>query len=392
MSELTDIAVRLRRNVDAGHPDLAPSPMKVPASAYADPDRYRRELDDVFLTVPLLVALTCEVSEVGDYVAYEVAGRPIVVVRGDDGEIRTFLDVCRHRGPRVTTDVCGTARRLTCPYHSWSYDMTGRLVGIPGRESFGEVGDIGLTELPTVVRSGAVFARLRPEAGPDLEASIDEWLDGLADSLAVLRLDEFHPYRVPTFLDSPNWKLAADGYLDGYHIGYLHRNTIGTRAITNRNTYDLFGPHVRIGFAGKPLADLSDDEVAALPGEPDERLREVMSLVHYVFPNVSISGGHGDTLMLSRLLPGPTPDRSTTLQFQFYRQPIEGDLVEEAEAKRRTYESVVRDEDCATIFQIGSALDAVGDGHFLFGRNELGNQHLHRTVAHLTGDTTPKSV
>jgi phenylpropionate dioxygenase-like ring-hydroxylating dioxygenase large terminal subunit len=361
--------------------------MKVPAVAYADPDLHRREIDDVFLTVPLLVALACEVREVGDYVAYEVAGRPIVVIRGDDGRIRTFLDICRHRGPRVTDEVCGTARRLTCPYHSWSYDTTGRLVGIPGRDSFGEIGEIGLTELPTTVRSGAVFAVLRPQAGADLEESIDGWLDGLADSLALLRLDEFHPYRVPTFLDSPNWKLAADGYLDGYHIGYLHRNTIGTRAITNRNTYDLFGPHVRIGFAGTPLAALTEDEVAALPGEPDERLREVMSLVHYVFPNVSISGGHGDTLMMSRLLPGPTPDRSTTLQFQFYRQPIEGDLVEVAEEKRRTYESVVRDEDCATIFQIGSALDAVGDGHFLFGRNELGNQHLHRTVAHLTGDT-----
>ena len=106
-----------------------------------------------------------------------------------------------------------------------------------------------------------------------------------------------------------------------------------------------------------------------------------MSLVHYIFPNVSMSGGHGDTLMLSKLLPGPTVDRSTTVQFQYYREPVVGELVAIAEAKRKTYEAVVRDEDCATIFGINDGLAAVTDGHFLFGRNEPGNQNLHRSLA-----------
>ncbi len=167
--------------------------------------------------------------------------------------------------------------------------------------------------------------------------------------------------------------MAADGYLDGYHIGYLHRNTIGRKAITNRNTYDLFGPHVRVGFATKKTRDETG------PVDPDT-LIEYMSLVHYVFPNVSISGGHGGTLMLSKLLPGPTVDRSTTVQFQYYREAVEGSLVEVAEDKRQTYEAVVRDEDCSTIFGINDALGAIGDGHVVFGRNELANQHLHHTI------------
>ena len=74
-------------------------------------------------------------------------------------------------------------------------------------------------------------------------------------------------------------------------------------------------------------------------------------------------------------------DRSTTAQHQYFRQPVEGDMVELAEEKRKLYESVVRDEDCATIFAISDALDAIGDGHVVFGRNEPGNQHLHRYVA-----------
>jgi phenylpropionate dioxygenase-like ring-hydroxylating dioxygenase large terminal subunit len=373
MTMIEDLIARLAANVEAGLPDQGDQPMKVPAASYSDPEQYRREIDHIFLACPILVALSCEVREPGDYVAFDLVGRPLLIVRGDDGVIRTFLNVCRHRGPKVTDDVCGTARRFTCPYHSWSYDTQGTLVGMPGRETFGEVDVTGLVELPTVERAGAVFATL----DPDNDIDIDAWLCGLDTSLAELRLDELHPYRVPTFIDSPNWKLSADGYLDGYHIGYLHRNTIGTRAITNRNTYDFFGPHVRIGFASK-LTSTFD------PGAEEISYPDYLSLVHYVFPNVSISGGHGDTLMMSRLLPGPTPDTSTTLQFQFYRQPVEGDLVEVAEAKRQTYEAVVRDEDCATIFQIGAALPAMGDRHFVFGRNEPANQLLHRTIAEMT--------
>lgn len=366
-----DLVRRLQANVTAGLPDMADSPMKVPAAGYADAELYRREIDEIFRKVPLLVALSCDVREPGDYLAYEIAQRPIVVLRGDDGRARTFVDACRHRGARVTEAHCGAARRLTCPYHSWSYDRQGRLVAVPGRDSFGDVDAVGLVELPSEERVGAVFASLDPDATLDL----DDWLGGLARSLEALRLDELHPYRVPTTLDSPNWKLAADGYLDGYHIGHLHRSTIGRKAITNRNTYDMFGPHVRIGFATKdtlPAADLPEDEwdIAAC-----------MSLVHYVFPNVSISGGHGDTVMVSKLLPGATVDTSTTVQFQYYREPVVGDLARVAEEKRLTYEAVVRDEDCAVIFGIGRGLGAIGDGHFLLGRNEPANQHLHRTIA-----------
>jgi phenylpropionate dioxygenase-like ring-hydroxylating dioxygenase large terminal subunit len=372
-SVLNDLLRRLQSNVEVGLPDMAASPMKVPAAGYADTAQYRKEIEEIFLKVPLLVALSCDVREPGEFLAYDIAARPIVVMRGDDGQVRTFLNVCRHRGARLTDEHCGTARRLTCPYHAWTYDSQGALVGVPGKDSFGEVGATGLVELPTEERVGAVFACLDPAATLDL----DKWLEGFDESLAMLRLDELHPYRVPTLLDSPNWKLAADGYLDGYHIGYLHRNTIGRKAITNRNTYDLFGPHVRVGFATK-LTSSAPDEIA-----PNE-LPDYMSLVHYVFPNVSMSGGHGDSLMLSKLLPGATVDRSTTVQFHYFRKPVEGDLLVTAEERRVTYEGVVRDEDCATIFGINDSLAAIGDGHFVFGRNEPGNQRLHETIANLT--------
>jgi phenylpropionate dioxygenase-like ring-hydroxylating dioxygenase large terminal subunit len=365
---------RLQANVERGLPDQADQPMKVPATAYTDAAQFQREIDEIFLAKPLLVALSCDIPEPGDFQAFEMVGRPIVVVRGDDGVARTFLNICRHRGARVTEQECGTARRFTCAYHSWSYDRSGALVGVPGRETFGEIGANALIELPTEEVVGAIFAVLDPQADIDARS----WLGPMADALAELRLTELYPYRRVTKIDSPNWKLAADGYLDGYHIGYLHRNTIGLKSITNRNTYDMFGPHVRIGFATKQVAEYDQT--------PPERRYwpDFLSLVHYVFPNVSMSGGHGDTLQLSRLFPGPTPDRSLTTQQQYFRQPVVGDMVEVAETKRQVYEQVVRDEDCATIFGIGAALPALGDRHILFGRNEPANQHLHRCIAEYT--------
>jgi phenylpropionate dioxygenase-like ring-hydroxylating dioxygenase large terminal subunit len=366
-----DIARRLLANVEAETSDQSDAPMKVPASAYRDPARWEREMEQVFRRSPLLVAMSCDVANPGEYSAVEIAGRPIVVIRGDDGVVRTFLNVCRHRGAQVVDEGCGKARRLTCPYHAWSYDNRGQLVGVPGRDTFGDLDVSGLIELPTAERAGVVLAVLTP--GAELDA--DAWLGGMADALALMKLDELHRYPVPTSLEGPNWKVAADGYVDGYHIGYLHKKSIGERSITNRNTYDFYGPHVRVGFATRDLPAMRDRPAEEWP------LAEVMSLVHFVFPNVSMAGLPSGALMVSRLLPGPTPDRSRTIQYHYFRQPLEDeDALANAEQRRQLYARVVADEDYATGIKITRALGALGDDHFRFGRNEPGNQHIHRTI------------
>jgi phenylpropionate dioxygenase-like ring-hydroxylating dioxygenase large terminal subunit len=371
-----ELARRLLINVEAETCDQADAPMKVPAAVYRDPQRWEQEMQRVFHRSPLTVAMSCDLREPGDYKALEIAGRPVVVVRGDDGVARTFLNVCRHRGAQVTEEGCGHLRRLVCPYHAWSYDTRGSLVSVPGRDTFGDLDVTGLVELTTHERHGLVLAMLTP----DLDFDPDEWLGEMGDALAMMHLDQFHRYDVTSVVEGPNWKIAADGYVDGYHIGYLHRSTIGTRSITNRNTYDLFAPHVRIGFATKvtpTLRDLPDDQW---------RLPDAMSLVHFIFPNISISGHATTAIQVSTLLPGPTNDRSRTIQTHYFRSPIEGDdAIAKAEERRQLYERVVRDEDYATGFKIGRALDAFGDGHFRFGRNEPGNQLFHRTIDSLVG-------
>ena len=176
----------------------------------------------------------------------------------------------------------------------------GKLVGVPGKEAFDELDVDGLIEYPTVERAGAVFAVLTVGA----EFDLDEWLGDMLGALEMLQLDKLHRHDVETKLPSGNWKATADGYLDGYHLGYLHRNSIGAKSITNRNTFDLYGPHVRIGFANKPITEYRD-----IPPEEWTDNYACFSLVHYVFPNISISGHPDRSLMISRIFPGPARGR-----------------------------------------------------------------------------------
>jgi phenylpropionate dioxygenase-like ring-hydroxylating dioxygenase large terminal subunit len=371
---LIHVAKRLLENTDREHGDLATDVLEIPAANYTDQSRHEREIERVFHRSPLLVALSCDVANPGDYSALTIAQRPILVVRGDDGVARTFLNVCRHRGAQVAPDCFGHTRRFTCPYHFWVYDNEGTLVGNTAREAFQGIDVSGLIELPTAERVGAIFAVLTP----GLTFDVDDWLGDMASALELIQLDKLVRHRDGLGADSGNWKATADGYVDGYHLGYLHRNSIGARSITNRNTYDLYGPHVRLGFANKPILTARD-----LP-EDEWVLRDIMSLVHYIFPNISISGLPGHGLMFSRILPGVDARQSRVEQFQYFREPmVTAEQIAEADAKRDLYYAVTRDEDFATVLEVTQGAGAIGNDVFRYGRNEPGNQNIHRWIDRL---------
>jgi nitrite reductase/ring-hydroxylating ferredoxin subunit len=165
-----------RRNlahVKADTIDQSAEVVRVPAAHYTDPARFALEIDRLWKRVPLVLALSCELPRPGDYRTLEVAGVPVLIARGADGGVRAFLNSCAHRGAQVVTQEAGHARRFVCPYHAWTYDLDGSLVGIQSQREFGKLDRAchGLVRLPTAERAGLVFAVLDPASKLEIDAS-----------------------------------------------------------------------------------------------------------------------------------------------------------------------------------------------------------------------------
>jgi nitrite reductase/ring-hydroxylating ferredoxin subunit len=364
-----------RRNlahVKAGTVDRAPTVHRVPARHYTDPERARAERDRIFRRLPLVLAFSCELREPGAWKAIEAAGVPVLIVRGAGGGVRAFLNACSHRGAIVVPEGSGCARHFTCPYHGWSYDTDGALVGIANRNEFGEVelAGLGLRPLPVAERAGLVFAALRPDAPLDLDA----FLCGYGEVLAHLGLEGCHLVGRQT-VAGPNWKIAYDGYLDFYHLPILHRNSFGPR-IPNQALYDAWGPHQRVSMPNPTLAALE-----SLPEEQWE-VEALIGGVWTVFPHISIADfqAGGKLYLVSQLFPGKSVGESLTVQsFLATREPDEAARAAIGETMK-FLEHVVRDEDYATGLGIQRALETGQTRDVLFGCNEWGGQRFHRFV------------
>src|SRR5262247_856216 len=133
-----DLLKRLLHFVETRTTSLADAPWRNDVSVYADPEYLAREQQTLFRRHPILMGFASEWASPGAFRTDEYTGVPILVVRGRDKQLRAFLNVCRHRGAKVAQG-CGKARLFVCPYHAWSYDLAGKVVGIPDERNFPDV-------------------------------------------------------------------------------------------------------------------------------------------------------------------------------------------------------------------------------------------------------------
>jgi carnitine monooxygenase subunit len=371
--QLVAMARRNIAHVEAGRtPSQVDDVMRIPVEHYLDPERWAREVQ-LFRTLPLVLALGGELRDPGDYKALTVMDVPVLLTRGPDREVRAFVNQCSHRGAVVVPDGSGSARRFACPYHAWTYNTVGDLVGVTDREYFGDVDAscMGLTPLPVAERAGLVFVVLTPGVAMDIDAH----LCGYDQVLEFFDFGSWH-LAARRELVGPNWKIAYDGYLDFYHLPFLHRETFGTE-ISNKPIYTAWGPHQRMTSPDPKLLEWRDHP------EEDWDLRELCGGVWTIFPHVSFAGNSAGGL-ISQLFPGPTPDRSLTIQNYFVSEASE-ERMAEGRAAADFLEYVVREEDYATGLRLQQALATRAKPHVLFGRNEGGGQHFHRTLDALLG-------
>lgn len=381
-AELVAQARRTLAHAQAGTVPLEPEQLRVPRNNYADAARWELEIDRIFRRVPLVLGASCELAKPHSYKAMDVLGVPVLLSRGGDGVLRSFVNTCSHRGAMVAEEGSGVTRRFTCPYHAWSYDSAGALVGIFERDIFGPV-DMscnGLTPLPVAERAGLVFGGVVP--GMDLD--VDTFLCGYGE---MLENHDFASCNLVgrTVLDGPNWKLAFDGYLDFYHLPILHRRSFGAD-YNNKVCGDAWGPHQRQMQPDQRILALAD-----LP-EDEWPMDTLLLGVWTVFPHVSIASfrvGGKRLYQLAQLLPGPTPESSVTvMSYLAAFEPTDEDLPE-IEKMIDFLRDVVRDEDYLTTFGVQKGLRSGAKESFIFGRNEGLGQRFHRWTDALVAAETP---
>ena len=192
----------------------------LPAWTYRDAAFFALEREHLFLANWQIVCHASEVAEPGAYATLELLGERVLAVRGEDGDLRAFYNVCRHRAAAVLSGSGTCVGAIRCPYHGWTYGFDGRLKAVPAEASFPglEKDAYGLRPLDVEVFLGFVFVRFR---GPG--PSVAERLACYRDEMAAYRLADMEPYREPWRYElEVDWKTAMDNYLEGYHVPVGH--------------------------------------------------------------------------------------------------------------------------------------------------------------------------
>ena len=366
-----------RRLVDqlrSGSDPMVEATWFAPVAPYHDPEHLALERRSLLRRHPVVVAHADRVAEPGDFVTVDHAGSPLLVARGDDGVVRAFHNVCRHRGARVELAPSGNRRRFSCPYHAWSYDTRGALRAIPNDDGFCDLdrSNLALVPLAAAERHGLIWVQFDADATEPLDVA--GFLGELDDELASYRLDSYVTERREVLTQPFNWKLLVDGFLEVYHLRFLHRNTVGPYIRSNFALVDPVGPHTRmVGIRS------SFDAVVERNDEP---LMRHLAIIYQVFPN-TVLVWQGDHFESWTAWPGESGPASTATEVALLAPHPTRDEDEQLHWDKnwKILMDTVLAEDFPTARGIQQGYGAGAQTHVVFGRQEGALQHYHQQLA-----------
>ena len=338
----------------------------IPASWYTDGRVAELERQNVFGGNWQPCARADQLTLPGQYVTAELAGEPLLIVRGNDQKLRGFFNVCRHHAAAVATEEQGTTNLLRCPYHGWSYGLDGSLKGAPEFEGVCgfDRSQNGLLPVRLETWEQFVFVNLDPQA-----PSLGESLGGLVQRIAPLNIGTLHFFERRIYSLKCNWKVFVDNYLDGgYHVPHLHK---GLNSVLDYKHYTIEN-NGRYCLQSSPMSSSDDDPLTAATRTGDR------AWYFWQYPNfmMNIYRGYMDTNLV---LPDGVDCCKVIFDFYF------ADVSESATEANRQSVSVgerVNDEDvgiCEAV-QRGLHSRAYGAGR-LSVRREAGEHLFHRLLA-----------
>jgi choline monooxygenase len=338
----------------------------IPAPWYRDARVEELERVNVFRGTWQVVGRLDQVRDRGQFFTADLAGEPLVVVRGDDGELRAFYNVCRHHAAAVVPEAAGCAKQFRCPYHGWTYGIDGALKGMLEFDGVCDFdrGKNGLVSVAVDVWENFVFVNLDGRAGP-----LNDFLGAVPGLVAPLRLTEKLKYfdrRVYTV--NCNWKVYVDNYLDGgYHVPHAHK---GLSSVIEYTKYTIEN-FERACLQSSPLS--ADENTDAGVGAT----RQGRAFYLWLYPNFMINAYEG--VMDTNLVIPMGVDKCAVV-FDYYF----GDVSEVALARNRESIAVsekVQNEDMAICDAVQRGLhSAAYVAGRLSVRREAGEHLFHRLL------------
>lgn len=281
LSDLTESQQAAIRRIPA-EKDAYTDPIAAsrPNEIFTGQARFDAEQEKIFNRYPMPITMAALLPENGSVVAVEAYGKPLLVSRTRDGEIKVLINACQHKGSKLVED-CEVHKqgRLTCPYHAWTYGIDGKLIGVARSDMFDNLdkSQRSLVELPSKVWGGVVYAQL--------DGSEPDWSnlsDQVAEDLDALGLESGHVYGRQTFDLKANWKVVLEPFLEGYHVQRLHAASIGDLFADAPTIVDTFGPNIRqvsgrIGY-----------EPEMLDADENANIHKLVTHAYTAFPNVVV--------------------------------------------------------------------------------------------------------
>ena len=364
-AELLD---HILNHIDNGTTDLGDEEWFEPVDHYASQTRFDAERR-LMRRLPIPFCPVAALPEPGSYVARHSAGVPIVVVRDMQGTIRAFRNACRHRGMQLA-EGSGCTKIFRCNYHGWAYRLDGRLEYVPHEHGFPDLDkdSNGLVPVHSVdVQSGLVFVTQDEPIG----------LGALESLPALLSADQVI-FETQEKVEEINWKLTAEGTLEGYHIKPTHPESFFPYGYDNLNVVEMQGPNVRVCYPFRRIETLRD--------APRENLSldRMVTLVNRIFPFTSVT-----RLAQHYGVSFAEPESPTRTRYFNYRLTLPtidgGEPSDEALARAKKDVAFLSDtgdkEDAKVVCDIQAAIESGANRHYRFGRFESAIGHLHKNLA-----------
>ncbi len=365
----------------------------IPTGRHISPEFHRLENEHLWPKVWVLAGRAEDVPGPGDYFQFKKLGVPLLVVRGTDGVIRCFSNTCQHRGAPVVREERGSARRLRCQYHSWTYEVDGgSLVAVPDERDFVDLDwqERCLPRASCEVHGGFIFVNQDPDAQP-----LADWLGKAAEMLDPFQCETLREVYRESVVVPCNWKVSAEAFLEVYHFKHIHSHD-GVSVLDNRGAAmglypnghsRMITPYSTQACARSGMASWDDwklldhDDFATIDTVP--AMVDCTSTAVSLFPNAIIPLGRvGFPINLF----WPLDRASTRLEWIYYApRDWDGDQLPEHWAARRQQYNRIMDEDMMNMAPMQESIESPALRGIPINYQERRIWHLHEEIDRVIG-------